>query len=796
MDATPGHSLLQKYFRHTPHGMVVLEAVRDKDSGQVCDFRIIDANPAVQRTTGCTAGELRARPYSSVFAGAYRNGLFEILKTATDTQQMHVGELKYEADGISGWFELEVVPDGSLLIVTSHDLTEDRRVQSLADGFFHASGDLHFQTDRHGRIIRANPAAHSTLGLAEGALTGRPVASLIHPDDAEAFDRWTQRLAEGGIERTHAENRIRMVHAEGHAVWIEWGFRFVNEDGVISMTARDITEQIKIDQERQDFEYRLRLFVEHAPAAVAMLDREMRYVLVSRRWVKDFRLEGKQIVGRSHYDLFPTIPPRWKEIHRRCLKGERMSCEEDSFLDETGAPQWLRWEVVPWSQDDGTVAGLVMFTESINQQKQAELERIRHQWILEERNQELNLARQEAEAASRAKSAFLANMSHEIRTPMSAILGYSEILGQQGISDEQRRDAIETIQRNGDHLLALINDVLDLSKIEAGQVRVESKPVEVARLCKDVMQTLRVRAEAHDIRLEMVLEPDVPATVETDPLRVRQVLVNLISNAIKFTSVGGHVKLHVSAPAQARYASELGVPALRFDVIDNGIGISEREAVQLFKPFVQADASTTRRFGGTGLGLALSRQLAQTLGGELRLVASMPNEGSHFRLDIPLTIVSGDAQAPDEQASGSFAHTRRFDGRPRILLVEDGLDNQRLFQFHLQAAGADVTIAANGQLALDMYNHRSSDAQQRFPFDLVLMDMQMPVMDGYQATESLRLLGVDIPILALTAHAMADDRKRCLEVGCDEFLTKPITRDALISACSQWLERSRRAAVA
>lgn len=637
------------------------------------------------------------------------------------------------------------------------------------------------------RILDLNDTMERRIGKSRDAILSLAY-SEIFPD---ARNSHLFRVLVGAVDDGASFYGESSDSAESGSAWFVLGV-FGHGDRVV-VTSLDVTDWKREQRRRQASESRLRLFVEHAPAAVAIVDREMRYVLVSRHWLKEYGLEGQSIIGRSHYEVFPTIPARWKELHRRCLKGERLSSDEDSFLDERGVPQWLRWELVPWRSDDGEVAGVVMFTESINAQKQAELERVRHQWMLEERNLELQAARQDAESASRAKSAFLANMSHEIRTPMNAILGYSEVLSRDGIGEGQRRDAIETIQRSGEYLLALINDVLDLSKIEAGQVRVESKATDLAALCQDVIRTLQLPAESNHIDLVLDVGGTIPRFVEIDPMRVRQVLVNLLSNAIKFTSVGGTVELRVSAGTGLNLAAGEGA-VLRFDVIDDGIGISEQEARSLFRPFVQADASTTRRFGGTGLGLALSRELALTLGGDLWLVESRPREGSHFRLQLPLIGAKVPESDPLEETLDGSESEQRFEGAPRVLLVEDGHDNQRLLRFQLESAGAVVAIAENGQQALDLYDHTQTDRSLSFPFDLVLMDMQMPVLDGYRATESLRMLGVEIPILALTAHALADDRGKCMEAGCSGFMTKPIARNKLIRTCRRWLGGEGRAA--
>ncbi len=399
---------------------------------------------------------------------------------------------------------------------------------------------------------------------------------------------------------------------------------------------------------------------------------------------------------------------------------------------------------------------------------------------------ELERSRLEAEAATRAKSEFLANMSHEIRTPMTAIIGYAELLDLQSDgpdADERRRDAVRTIVRNGEHLLEIINDILDLSKIEAGRIEVERLETDLPDLVRDVVSLMSVRASGKGIRLDHDCTGRLPRTIRTDPLRLRQILTNLVGNAIKFTETGG-VTLRLACTAGAS-------PRLSIDVVDTGIGMSEGQLARLFRPFSQADASTTRTFGGTGLGLAISRRLAGLLGGDIT-VTSAPGEGSTFSVTVdpgPLddvewvTSLDGEAEAakdaPPADAAAAPADDRPLAGR-RVLLVEDGPDNRRLVGFHLRKAGAEVDEAEHGEEGVA---HATAAIAAGAPYDVILMDMQMPVMDGYTAAGELRAAGCPSPIVALTAHAMTGDREKCLAAGCHEYLTKPVDRRRLVELC-------------
>jgi len=415
---------------------------------------------------------------------------------------------------------------------------------------------------------------------------------------------------------------------------------------------------------------------------------------------------------------------------------------------------------------------------------------------LTRRNHELQAAQLAAESASRAKSEFLANMSHEIRTPMTAILGYADLLQETGQSDLERAEHVRTIRRNGEHLIAVINDILDLSKIEAERMEVERIECSPLRIAADVVSLLRLRAGAKDLDLTLDCHVPVPEVIESDPTRLRQILMNLVGNAIKFTD-SGSVRVVLALDDTAPGAR----PKLRIDVVDTGVGISPEQRTVLFRPFAQGDTSTSRRFGGTGLGLAISRRLAQLLGGDITL-ESEAGRGSTFSLTIDPgafdpekliatpdrvdAILNHASHAPLE-GDGTSAVTLRG----RVLLAEDGPDNQRLLSHHLRKAGAQVEIAANGLQAVELVE----DAQRRGdPFALILMDMQMPEMDGYTAARAIRDSGVATPIVALTAHAMRGDREKCINAGCDDYLSKPVLRDDLLRVCREWLCRASNAA--
>ncbi len=462
--------------------------------------------------------------------------------------------------------------------------------------------------------------------------------------------------------------------------------------------------------------------------------------------------------------------------------GQRLSprASFEAYVErvEAHSTPWADWELEVADAVRGLISSIARRMSSLHEL--ADQRRVAAE--------EMQGARDAAVAATEAKSMFLANMSHEIRTPMTAILGFAELLA----SDPEHRSggprfdhAVSAIRASGEHLLSLINDILDLSKVEAGRLETESIDTHPVDVIRRAMSVVRHRAEEKGIDLRAEFETPIPRTIRTDPTRLKQVLVNLLGNAVKFTERGSVV---------VGVGYDAGDRRLIVRVRDTGVGMTpeQLERIREFRPFTQADTSTTRRFGGTGLGLTISHMVAGLLGGGLE-VESEPGAGSTFTLRIAAGEIADevilspeDALSDLETAEADHHSDVASDGTPlagvRVLLAEDAVENQRLITFHLEKAGASVAVAENGREAVAAVE----GAPVGGAFDLVLMDVQMPEMDGHEAARRLRRGGYRLPIIALTAHAMADDRQRSLEAGCDDHVTKPIDREALIRACVFW----------
>lgn len=442
---------------------------------------------------------------------------------------------------------------------------------------------------------------------------------------------------------------------------------------------------------------------------------------------------------------------------------------------------------------------------------------------LEQANQAHEQLTEAANAANRAKSEFLANISHEVRTPMTAILGHVDLLAEKLAGNGRSTEAdgvaesLAIIRRSGEHLLEMLNDILDLAKVEAGKLKVERIDFSLVRLIGEIRTLMEVRTVQKGLSLSIELPDHVPDRIVTDPMRLKQILLNLLGNAIKFTDQGV-IRIVVDFNI-----ADAGSGILTIEVIDTGIGMSKDELERVFEPFVQADTSTARRFGGTGLGLAICRRLALLLGGEIS-AESQPGQGSTFRVTLPVDLADAETKpstaaesttaedaGPPDGAGGtspacaampapgnglpptspaaernSAATLPRLSGS--ILLVEDSGDNQRIISTVLRKAGAEVTLAENGQAAIEQVCRRQLLSEP--PFDLILMDIQMPVLDGHRATRILRDRGCRIPIVALTANADDTDRQQCLESGCNDYVTKPIDRQQFLTVLAKYVGAS------
>jgi signal transduction histidine kinase/CheY-like chemotaxis protein len=503
--------------------------------------------------------------------------------------------------------------------------------------------------------------------------------------------------------------------------------------------------------------------------------------------------------GKSEFDLefkMRTNEARWRWVR---VRGRTVIEDGQSSVMMGTLTEWP----LSAGRDRLAASASDQLAAALHDQSKSSRELEKAKADLQNQNEDLQRAREKAEAAATSMSLFLANMSHEIRTPMTAILGFAEVLSEEQANPADQSFAVGAIRRSSEDLLTIINDILDLSKIEAGGMGVEIVSCAPLSIIQDVVALMQAQALSSGLELFMELKAPVPEIIETDPTRLRQILINLIGNAIKFTEHGG-VKVVVDLnkeklePRIDQDSSD-APPAdirLRIQVMDTGIGINDAQRNRLFQRFTQADPSTTRRFGGTGLGLTISRHFSRMLGGNITSTSEV-GLGSVFTVEIgignagPHEMVSILPPYPHEKVNLKLKNVAASNNPKQskkeitVLVAEDGEDNQRLIVHHLSRAGMKVIVANNGLEAVDLAV--AAQKQSSAP-DVILMDMQMPIMDGYEATLKLRELGWRGAIVAITAHAMTGDRERCTQAGCDDYLTKPINSKALIQTVQKFAQ--------
>ncbi|MBL6757673.1 MAG: response regulator [Planctomycetes bacterium] len=520
---------------------------------------------------------------------------------------------------------------------------------------------------------------------------------------------------------------------------------FAEQLGTISSIGRHLAARTRY----------LSAIIEAQPECVKVVDADGNLVHMNRAGLQMIAARSmSEVRGALVEDLIlEEYREAYRDMHARVLQGEPGSLTFE-IVGLDGEHHWMETSAVPFPDRTGKTVQLAVTRDITERRRQEEATRA---------------AQAKAESANRSKSVFLANMSHELRTPLTAIIGFADLLkGTAKVSGEDEA-ALQAIHSSGEHLLALINDVLDVSKIEAGQLEIETITFDLRELVQRTVQSLRPGAMKAGLTVKLSFADDLPSAIRSDPMRIRQVLINLLSNAIKFTHEGSIEVLVMTAGIGSSIA---------IAVTDTGIGIGTAALDRIFSPFQQADASTTRHYGGSGLGLAISREIAELMGGELSATSQL-GEGSTFTFSIPLHRDEGSAAIG---AAEPRSTRNRFQGR--ALVVEDNAINRRVLTELLRRRGLEVDFAVNG---LEGFQRITAVAGSDEAFNVVFMDMHMPVQDGYTTARCLKEHGGAPPIIALTASALKEDRDRCIDAGCDAYLPKPVDNALLDSLLARYV---------
>ncbi len=750
-------------------GVLVFEAIRDPAAdGKIIDFEFRLVNPAAARMLKRRAEDLIGQRLLTILPGNKTVGLFELYAEVVNTGRSIDLETYYNYDGLKSWFRVAAarVRDGFSVMfedITDHKLAEEalQRSEGRYRALFECAHDGILIANPASYYVEANPRICRMLGYSRDELLRLHASEIFIEDEiqhiAEAFDALKTKpdyIQEWKFRRQDGSEFDGEVIAT------------VMPDGNLISLIRDISERKMAEKALRDSEARLRAVVETAVDGIITIDDQGFINLFNPAASRIFGYAPEEVLGKS-VSLFMPEP------HSEDFQGHL-----DEYL-KTGIKKviGIGREVMARRKDGSLFPMDLAVSETLLGEQRLFTGIVRDISDRKQVDDELAKAKEDAEAANRSKSEFLANMSHEIRTPMSAILGFANMVVNKEQDKTARIECAQIIRRNALHLLELINEILDLSKIEAMQMKVESISSDLTVMLSEIISLMRPRAVEKGLGFDVVFDGNIPRMIRTDPMRLRQILVNLLGNAMKFTHTG-KITLRVCDEG----SGTAGI-VLRVDVSDTGIGMSSEQLGRLFRPFTQADESITRKFGGTGLGLTISARLAKLLGGDITVTTAL-GVGSTFTLKIDggpssgVEVIANLTESMLPRSVGGEVMTN-LNIRGRVLVVDDGHDNQRLLRMLLTDAGADVTSAENGKIALDMADLQS--------YDLILMDMQMPVMDGYAATTELRRWGLTVPIIALTANAMLEDRERCMKCGCSYYLSKPVKEEVLLKAVRQYL---------
>jgi PAS domain S-box-containing protein len=761
-------AISDKFFMHS----IDLLCIADNNGN------FIKINTAWNKTLGYEIAEIEGKPYLNFVHPDDIANTLEIEKVISNNKEIHnfVNRVKHK-DGTYRFIEWSASSKEDSYYASGRDITT--RMQSDKD-FIYNNKLLYSVLDsitigllysKNDRFEWGNSTFLKMVNSGLEEIKGKHLSLFLkNPKDFESIHLEALACFANG----NVYNREIDVSNEGTSIdWINLTGKALTferpEEGVVWMI-QDITERQQAKEALIVNEERSRLFIENTPLPIAMFDKNMCYMAASKRWSIDYNLGNQELIGRSHYEVFPEITDRWKDDHQRVLKGEIYKNESDRFERLDGTDQWLRYELHPWYKSRGQIGGLVMFTEDITENKKAE--NILNQTIkeysqlnkeltdslerIEQINLELGKAKQKAEESDNLKTAFLANLSHEIRTPMNGILGFAGLLKNEDITQDKRERFVRLIEQSSKRMLKLISDLVDISKIESNQVDIRPKRSNLNSLMDKTYNFFKPLSEIK--RIELTYSKGLSngeSEIIIDNLKLEQILSNLINNALKFTKEGS---------IYFNYTLHDGW--LTFKVKDTGIGIPAGMEQLIFERFRQAENNHLVGNEGSGLGLSISKAFIELMGGSI-WVESEKGKGSVFVFTLPYTPAEKVIQIKPTISEPLF------DKGITLLIAEDDTMSYLYLEELLLDNKFTIIHAENGREAVQLTNEHPE-------IEIILMDLKMPIMDGIEATSEIRKNNTKVPIIAQTAYTSENDKNQALIAGCNDYITKPINKETLL----------------
>jgi PAS domain S-box-containing protein len=724
------------------------------------------ANPAFERLLGWTETDLQQ---TSLFDLVHPD---DVASTRKTVRKIDAGErlvnFSHRFMTASGQYKVlywTVIPDASSgrLFTVGRDITEEQLKSNQLEAserkfraFFENAQGVMFTHDLQGNFLTVNAAGAASLGYTVEEITGLSLFKVI----PESRHPYLQEYLKQIVERGGINSILTATRKDGtECTWLYSNVldRDAGAEPYVIGTAVDISERQRVEAELVTEKARLTAFVQHAPAAVAMLDEDMNFIAVSNCWLDDYQVKNRDLLGTSYYNVFPFLDDGARARHERILKGAVERKEGDYYMapgDEQG--QYVTWEMRPWFRFDGTIGGIMVFTQNITES------------VLQ--REELQKAKVEAEQASVAKSEFLANMSHEIRTPLNGVIGFTDLVLKTDLNEIQQQ-YLTIVNQSANALLSIINDILDFSKIEAGKLELEIEKCDIFEMCSQATDIITYQIQTKGVEMLLNMSPALPRFVWADSVRLKQILINLLSNASKFTEHGEiELKVEVLEASDAQ-------TTFRFAVRDTGIGIKEDKQSKIFDAFSQEDGSTTKKYGGTGLGLTISNKLLGMMGSRLQL-QSVVGLGSTFFFDITLKAEAGEPEIWEDLKIKN------------VLIVDDNDNNRMILKQMLLLKDIDSMEARNGLEALQLLAAGTR-------FDLILMDYHMPFMDGLETIAKIReqfhATPEEQPIMLLSSSS--DDEKvvkACEIYHVSQRLVKPIKMHDLYNTLAKLHKKDTR----